>query len=223
MIISQNSSNDSVSIKKKLINYQKKILFLEHKYLLGTIPYIDSDKFNQIEKKILNYIFVIKNIYSNPEFYLVFKHLQIDYFREPNEIAYLEIIWNVQHYEFIEKIKKSQNDIGELINFANKYNLISCVQYKFIKKSIKIINKIFECDKSMEKLYENKQNTTEIISQTHLELFFDILEIILIKINLSIKSNNEIKNIHKISNNLKYTNLVKKIKLNLEKQIKINI
>jgi hypothetical protein len=218
----ENSFNKKNNIK--LINYQKKILFLEYKYFFGIIPYIDSNKFDIIKNNFFNYKFVIKILYLNPEFYLDLKYIQIDYFREPNEVAYLEIIWNVKHYEYIEKIKNFKNDIDELIKFANKYHLISLIQYKFIKKSLKIINKIFEYDKSMKKLYGNKQDINTIISNSHIELFFDILEIILIKIYLYQKSNYIIKkNPLNISKNHKYINLIKKIKLNLEKQTKINI
>jgi len=70
----------------------------------------------------------------------------------------------------------------------------------------------------MENLYGTKHNIKLIISETDLELFFNILEIIIIKINIYMyKYDSKLQNILNISNNVKYSNLIKKIKFNLEK------
>lgn len=138
-------------------------------------------------KKILNYKFVVKILYSNPDFCLDIKYIQIDYFRELNEVACLETLWNVEHYEYIESIKNTDLDIFQVIKFATKYNLMSYVQAKFIKKMIKEkINLLFESDKSMEKLYGIRPDTNLIISEKDLELFFNTLDIVFIKINVYI-------------------------------------
>ena len=208
--------------KNKFIDCQKKILFLEQNYILNIIRFIDYKKIDKIQKNISNYKLVIDILYSSPEFYYELKYILIDYSRDLNEVSYLEIIWDNEHYEYIEKIKTYENDILELIKFSNKYNLITYIQYIFVKKTLKKMNEIFESDKSISKLYEIKSNKTTSMTKKHLELFFDILDIILLKINLSKKTNYKISDIFDISTNYKYTNLIKKIKLNLEKQ-KINI
>ena len=147
------------------------------------------------------------------------KYVQIDYFSEPNEVACLEIIWNVEHYEYIESIRNTEFDIAQIVKFATRYDLMSYVQSKFIKTMLKKINIIFELDKSMEKLYGESKNIKLIISENDLELFFNILDIIVIKINMLSKMDLETTNLLDITNNKKYSNLIKKIKLNLEKKI----
>lgn len=147
------------------------------------------------------------------------KYVQIDYFSEPNEVACLEIIWNVEHYEYIESIRNTEFDIAQIVKFATRYDLMSYVQSKFIKTMLKKINIIFESDKSMEKLYGESKNIKLIISENDLELFFNILDIIVIKINMLSKMDLETTNLLDITNNKKYSNLIKKIKLNLEKKI----
>lgn len=187
------------------------------------MPKINSKTFDDIVKKISNYKLIVKILYSNSDYYLDIKYIQIDYLREPNEVACLETMWNVEHYEYIESIKNTETDILQLIKFATKYNLITDIQSKFIKKMIKKINLIFESDQSMENLYGVQPNIKLIISETDLELFFNLLEIIFIKISIYVsKSHSKISIEHNISNNFKYSNLIKKIKFNLEK-MKISI
>jgi len=41
---------------------------------------INLNKFNEIIKKISNYNLVVKILYSNPDFFLELKYIQIDYF-----------------------------------------------------------------------------------------------------------------------------------------------
>jgi len=147
------------------------------------------------------------------------KYVQIDYFSEPNEVACLEIIWNVEHYEYIESIRNTEFDIAQIVKFATRYDLMSYVQAKFIKNMLKKINIIIESYKSMEKLYGESKNIKLIISENDLELFFNILDIIVIKINMLSKMDLETTNLLDITNNKKYSNLIKKIKLNLEKKI----
>ena len=69
----------------------------------------------------------------------------------------------------------------------------------------------------MENFYIHRPDIKLIVSETDLKLFFDILDIVIIKINSFSKSNKKITNVLNLSNNIKYTNLIKKIKLNLEK------
>ena len=231
--------------KNKFNYYKKKILSMEMEleHIGNLFPSIDYDKIDKIQKDISTYKLIVNLLYYDPDFYSEVKYIQIDCSQKnPNEIAYLEIIWDMEHYEYIEKIRNCSNDIVNLIKFGHKYNIITYIQYKFVKKTLGKINEIFESDKSIGKLYGIKPDITTIISKNEVELFFDILDIIILKINLNKKSiSNEtnetnetnvsnvlnvstetnITNITNISNilNIPYTNLIKKIKLNLEQQI----
>lgn len=237
-------------IKKKLNMYQKNILSIEQKYFLNKVNFFNKidfiDKIDLIIKNISNYKFVVNLLYSNPEFYSEIKYIQIDYLRESiDEITYLEIIWIHEHYEYIEQIRSCESDIIKLVEFANKYNIITYVQYKFVKKIFNKINKIFESDKSMNEFYNIKFNitsntniftdtttntindtttdTTTDTATTQLELFFDIIDIILLKLKINLnlikKTKLKILNIKDISNNHTYINLISKIKFNLKKKL----
>lgn len=138
---------------KKLENYHKKLTILETKYFINLIPSIDLDKFSTIKKRINNYKLTTKLLYTNNEFYLDLKYIQLYFTKNLDELSFLEIIWINEHYEFIEDIKSTKNDIKQLIKFSNKYNLISCIQYTLIKKLLPKINKIFEYNKVFEKIY----------------------------------------------------------------------
>ena len=204
--------------KIKIFNYQKKILSIEQKYIRTLLPKIDLNILDGIIKKISNYILVVKILYSNPDFFLELKYILIDYFREENEVACLETIWNVEHYEYIESIKNVEFDIFQLIKFATKYNLISWIQSKYLKKMIKEkINLIFESDKSFENFYIHRSDIKLIVHEIDLELFFNMLDIIIIKIKILYKSNTQITDVLNISNNKKYSNSINKIKSNLKK------
>lgn len=212
-------------VDKKILNYHKKILIEETKYLANFIPMIDLDKYNMVKKKIQDYKLITSLLYSNPEFYLELKEIELDFTRNSNELSCLEIIWLVQHYEFIEEIKTTKNEIIQLIKFAKKYQLISFIQYKYIKKILPKINTIFVYDKSMEHLYLPTENLIFYLTIEEIELFYDILDIVIAKIDSisSISKSNthydNSVNLAKISTNYKYINLIKKIKSKLNKNI----
>lgn len=204
-------------LDKKLFNYQKKLSDIEKKYFFSLLPSIDLDKFNLIKKKISNHKLIINILYNSPEFYLDLKEIQLDFTREPNELSFLEIIWINEHYEFIDEIKSTQNDIIQLIKFSNKYNLISFIQYKFIKKLLPKINKIFEYDKSMEYFYLPEKNIIFYITIEEIELFYNIIDIIIAKIDIISSLLFKKYDISNLTTNTHYSNLIKKIKLKLEK------
>lgn len=211
------SSKDKKCKKSKIASYQKKILSLEFTHLSKSIPPVNLNKLKLIENKLKKYKVVVNTLFVDSDIYLVLKDIMIDYHREPGEIKCLEMIWMVEHYEFIEEIRKCEDDIYNMIQFAIKYNLISYFQYKFMKKMLKKVNGIFESDKSIENFYDKSCKTK--ISEHELELFFDILDIILLKIYSHSKNNfnEESKNHTNISKNEKYVNLIKKIKFEYEK------
>lgn len=220
----------SYFMDKKISNYYKKLLDIEKKYLTNFAPTIDLDKYEQVKKKIENYKFITNLLYSNPEFYLELKEIELDFTCSSNELSCQEIIWLNQHYEFIEEIKSSLAEIIQLIKFAKKYQLISFVQYKLIKKILPKINTIFNYDKSMEHFYLPKENLILYLTMDEIELFYNILDILIVKIDcICIKKSNihynNLLDLTKISTDHQYTNLIKKIKSKLEKNIssKINI
>jgi hypothetical protein len=87
----------SYSIDKKILNYHKKLLNIEKKYLTYFTPKIDLDKYKEVKKKIVNYKLITILLYSNPEFYLELKEIELDFTRDSNELSCLEIIWLNQH------------------------------------------------------------------------------------------------------------------------------
>jgi hypothetical protein len=211
--------NISYLLDKEILKHQKKIYAIELKYFLNFVPLIDLDKYNLVKKKITNYKLITNILYSNPEFYQDLKEIQIDFTRDSNELSCLEIIWITQHYEFIEEIKSIQNDIIQLIKFAKKYQLISFIQYKYIKKILPKINKIFYYDKSMEYFYSPEQNILFFLTKDEIELFYNILDVVFGAIDIissKLNINNNLCDITKISTNHKYINLIKKNKSNFE-------
>lgn len=209
-------------VDKKITNYYKKLSDIEKKYFINFVPTIDLDKYEQVKKKIVNYKFITNLLYSNPEFYFELKEIELDFTRSFNELSCQEIIWLNQHYEFIEEIKSSSAEITQLIKFAKKYQLISFVQYKLIKKILPKINAIFNYDKSMEHLYSPKENLILYLTMDEIGLFYNILDIIIVKIDcICIKKSNinhiDLFDLAKISTDYQYTNLTKKLNLNLKK------
>lgn len=204
----------------KIKKYINKINLIEKKFSLK-LPKIDYLKISDLRKKIFAYKFIIYTLYSHPEFYSEFKYLQIDYYRNQNEIECLETIWIIEHYEYMEEIKSTSKDILNLIKFGHNYDLISFIQYKIICKTLPKVNKIFELDETLKKFYSSNQNPKSNIEQNEINVFFDILEIILIKIDLIKKNSNDKNKIKKkityFTKNIKYANLIKKIKSRLEK------
>lgn len=215
----------SYSIDKKIFNYHKKLLDIEKKYLTNFEPKIDLSKYKEVKKKIRDYKLTTNLLYSNPEFYLELKEIELDFTRDLNELSCLEIIWLNQHYEFIEEIKSIQDIIIQLIKFAKKYQLISFIQYKYVKKILPKINTIFDYDKSMEHLYLPTKNLIFNLTMEEIELFYNILDIVIAKIdNIGSKSKSKyhydnLVNLAKISTDYQYINLIKKIKSKLEKNI----
>lgn len=219
----------SYSIDKKTFKYHKKLLDIEKKYLINFDPQIDLNKYEEVKKKIHGYKLTTNLLYSNPEFYLELKEIELDFTRDSNELSCLEIIWLNQHYEFIEEIKSIQDEIIQLIKFAKRYQLISFIQYKYVKKILPKINTIFDYDKSMEHLYLPTKNLIFNLTMKEIELFYNILDIIIAKIdNICVKSKlkskskshyNNLVNLAKISTDYQYINLIKKIKSKLEKNI----
>lgn len=167
------------SIDIKILNYYKKKFVRETKHLTN----FDFDKYELIKKKFLDYKLSTNLIYTNPKFYLELKEIEFDFTRDFNELACLEIIWLTHHFEFVQEIKSTKNDICQLIKFAKKNKIISFIQYEYIKKILPKINKIFDYDKSMEKFYLPKKNLKLYLTIDEIKLFYDILDIVLIEID----------------------------------------
>lgn len=213
--------NSYLSNSKLLID-QKELLVLETKHILKNIPKIDWNKIDILKNKISNYKITINLLYTYPDFYYELKNTQLDFTRTSCEFDFLEIIWMKEHYEFMEKNKSISSDIFELIKFALKFNIVSHFQYKYMKKTLCKIDKIFEYDKCFEKLYQTKQDISSIINSEEIDLFFDLLEIIIQRIDMMkkyIKKKIKIKsNSTNLTANNKYTKLIKKIKFNIQKK-----
>lgn len=214
-----NNNKENKRQFNKIKKYYEKIGLIEKKYLIK-FPKIEYDKITEIRKKIFTYKFVIINLYNDPEFFTDLKYLEIDYWRNKNEIECLETIWITEHYEYIEQIKYTTNDILILIEFGYNYNLISFIQYQIILRTLPKVNKIFELDQTLKNIYSSNINYKKNIELNEINIFFDIIDIILIKIDLIKKKyNQKNKTENKITYLLKkkkYANIIKKIKSKLE-------
>ncbi len=153
-------------------------LFKMLMYIMEIINHYD----NSIKYFFLNYKLTVELLYSNADFFLDLKNVQIDYSRKQIEIEYLETIWYVEHYEYIEKIKTFDVFIKKILKIAFDNNLIYLYHYEFMIKMIEKINLIFEHDKALENLYGLTTNLDikQILNKQQIQFFFDILNFIMI-------------------------------------------
>ena len=139
-----------------------------------------------------------------------------------NEYVYMDIIWTHEHYEFIESIRSVEPDIKSLLTKSHKLGLITNIQFKLAKKIFKSINLIFESDAILRDFYtsyNDKNNNICCISKVHLEYYFNIIEIIILKMySIERSFNNKSNNINLLLKNANYLNDISKLKNLLENQ-----
>lgn len=211
---------------KKIIKYQKKIFDYESD--INLLKKCDIEEIKKFYKCFNQYKLTCKLIYSDPKIYSVLKFIELNQNICKNQYIFEEIIWDHEHYEFIEKIRLIENDLIALCKDSVKFNLITQIQYKIIKKIRPKINKIFESDTILLGLYQNQdlisQNVNNqnknLITESELDFYFDIISIILLKMFSVGKLNNlekiNKKNIFSLLDNQEYIDNVVKIKNSLE-------
>lgn len=200
--------NTNKKINNKIKKYQNKILKYESKYNLNNK--INLSEFINFYKKFNHYKIICTSLYNDPKFYLNLQEIMINNYNNLNELTYLEIIWLNEHYELIEQIRSIESDIKIIIKKSIRLDLISNIQYKLIKILNSKIHKIFEQDITLQKLYNYEYNN---ITKNELDLYFNIIEIILLKI-LNNNNNNYI-TIDSLLNNDKYSKFIDTIKNNM--------
>lgn len=210
---------------RKIVKYQKKIFELESE-IIGMLS-LDTNKLEEFKKKFNKYKIICKLLYSNPDYYSLEKFIKVDNSLDRELVEFYENIWCNEHYEYIENIKNISHDIKILIKDSLKLGLISWIQYKAIKKLIQPVSNIFDKDIELKNFTQDYiPNQLNQISEVQLNLYFDIIEIILLKIhnfnknllNLKKSSSPDISILNILSTS-SYLNTIKKIKINLENNI----
>lgn len=213
---------------EELIKYEKKILSHESKF--NTFRQINKNELEKFQIKLNHYKITINLLLSDSNFYSELKFIELDQSVNINEYVYMDIIWTHEHYEFIEKIRSIEPDIKLLLAKSHKLGLITNVQFKLAKKIFKLINNIFESDSILKDFYVgfnknniNKNNINNNITyqanESHLEYFFNIIEIIILKMYNIEKIINKENDINLLLYNFNYLNNISKLKKLLEKSL----
>ena len=227
----------NIKYRKKLIKYQKKVFDFESKF--NSIKNCNVIELENFYKSFCQYKITCKLLYTDPTIFSTIKLIELDKSVSIDQYVFNEIIWNHEHYEFIEKMRSIENDLILLIKDSVKFDLVTKIQYKLIKGISPKIYKIFESDSILIGLYMDLdldldsdsdsniyiQYNLKLISKTELDFYFDIIEIILFKMFIESKKKNYLtsntKNISDLLNNQSYTDNIIKIKnlLTIKKNI----
>ena len=214
---------------EKITKYEKKILSYESKF--NKFKKINKSELEKFNKELFHYKTMTKLLLTDPNFYSTLKFIELDKSDELVQYNFQEIIWIHEHYEHIEKIRSIESDIKLLLVESNKLGLISSVQFRLAKKILNFIDIIYKSDIILKDFYNefnndkiNKIKNIKQLNQSHLDLFFNIIEIIILKIfniekellNKSIKSTKSTK-IDLLLENKDYLNNISKFKNLLEK------
>lgn len=214
---------------EKIIKSEKKIFNHESNY--NKFKKINKNELEKFHKELNHYKITTNLLFGDPNFYSELKFIELDQSVESSKYLYLETIWISEHYNFIEKTRSIESDIMLLLIESNKIGLISNVQFQLAKKIFNSIDMIYKSDKVLKDFYNdfyndfysNKNNKTKItksLNKSHLEFFFNILEIIILKMycidkKLLKKSNK----LELLLENQKYLNNISKFKNLLEKSL----
>lgn len=209
---------------EKQKKYEKKILSKESEYnTYNTYNPDDKNQFEKFQIKLNQYKLSANLLFSDPNFYSELKFIELDQPINSYKNIYADIIWLHEHYEFIEKTRLVELDIKFLLAKSYKLGLISYVQYKLAKKISKSINQIFESESILKEFYSNsnnKENREYLINKSSLEYYFNIIEIIMLKIYMIEKnSNDKINNIDLLLSDFNYLDNIFKLKKSLEKSL----
>lgn len=199
---------------EKILKYQNKIFNQESKF--NIYGQINMDELEKFKTKLSQYKITTNILFSDPNFYLDLKFIELDQSIGISEYICKEIVWINEHYDFIEQIRTIESDIKFLITKSYKFGLISNVQYKLVKKFFTLVKKIYETDTILKDLYVNSKKNKKI-NLTQLNFYFDILEIILLKIKqIEFFLYNKSTKIELLLENKNYINNIAKLKTTLE-------
>lgn len=202
--------------KIKFKKYQKKLLNYELEYNL--CEQINKYELVEFEKKLNQYKITTKLLFSYPNYYSQLKSIELNYLFSENEYIYKDIIWTHEHFEYIEEIRSIEKQIELLLIESLEFGFITKIQYKLAIQIFNSIFKIFESNEILKEFYINvKDNGYYNISikLSHIDFFFNLIDIIILKINRTDKNIN-LKKIELLLDNSKYLNNIYKLKKSLE-------
>ena len=119
---------------KKISKFEKKIMFKELNFeLVKKFDIVELDKFY---KQFRDYMLTCRLLFTNPSFYSTLKFIQLDQTLNKYELAYKEIIWIHEHYNYIEELRLVENDLNNLVILGYNFGFVSKIQFELVKKII---------------------------------------------------------------------------------------
>lgn len=200
---------------KKISKFEKKIMFKELNFeLVKKFDIVELDKFY---KQFRDYMLTCRLLFTNPSFYSTLKFIQLDQTLNKYELAYKEIIWIHEHYNYIEELRLVENDLNNLVILGYNFGFVSKIQFELVKKIIHIVPNIFYTDNVFVHLYPDKSNI-KFPTQNQLDYYFDIIEIIILKMYICTKNKINKKKlcIEMLLEDNKYISLISKLKNKLK-------
>lgn len=197
---------------RKIKNYQHQISNIESKYKILNQSNISEVK--DFFKKFNQYKYTFNLLFSCSDYYFNIKDIELSNKNiSQNIYLMMENIWNSEYYDFIMNIRSIEPLIQLLVKDSYKYGFITKIQLELIKLiRPKIIN-MFESDIILKSIYEYKTNII-LPSREEIDLYFNIIEIIIFKLFESNKKKNNsyTSNIENIILDKNYTDTIAKIK-----------
>ena len=201
----------------KIIKREKIVLLKELDF--EPAKKFDIEQLDKFYKKFNNYMLTCKLLFTNPSVYSILKFIQLDQTMNRYELAYHEIIWIHEHYNFIEELRLIENDFNDFVSYAYNFGWISKIQFKLVTKIMCEIPNIFHSDIVFSHLYSHNLDN-KLPTQNQLDYYFNIIEIIILKMYQSTKNKNKKK--YSIDELLLDDKYIRSIN-NLKNQLKSNL
>lgn len=206
----------------KINKYEKNIICKE--FYFEQNKKFDTNELDKFYKKFNHYVLTSKILYTNPTFYSTLMIIQLDQSKDQTQYINDEIIWKHEHYDFIEDLRTIEIDFDDLVHRAYGLKWISKIQFKLAKKIMRIIPNIFYFDSIFEKLYIDDSGDKiqlQLPTQTQLNYYFNIIEIIILKMYYcnKNKTNKKKKCIDSILLDPKYIKSITNLKNQLQSEL----
>jgi predicted membrane protein len=210
---------------EKITRYEKNIF--EYEYDFNKFKKINTSELEKFQKELNQYKITTNLLFTDPNLYSDLKFIELDGSVEISKYLYEETIWICEHYNFIDKIRTIELDIMSLLLESNKIGLISNIQFRLAKKILNSIESIYKSDIILRDLYidldknnDKKTKISNLLNQSNLDLFFNIIEIIILKMyNIDKKKLKKSNKIELLLENKDYLSNISKFKKLLEKSL----
>ena len=187
-----------------ITNIQNKISEIENKYKY--IYAFDEKKTFEFKKKFQTYKLTCKILFSFPDFYQDVRYIVLN-----NENSTEKILWDNDHFDMMFEIRSIEPTIKLLYKDGFKLGLITKLEYELLKLIHPRMVNIFKNDVIVKEFYIN--DIIILPNEKEIEFYFDMLEIILLKITYPINKNRIIiQNIKNILNNDEYIKSINNLK-----------